>query len=93
MLGKENKEKIDLIKQNQDKFVIFALNPTIKLLFENDITPDFIVAVESANILKQFEGLDCQNSYFINEAFVHRKLNSIKRKKRILIKLHPITSI
>ncbi|MBQ7286616.1 MAG: motility associated factor glycosyltransferase family protein [Candidatus Gastranaerophilales bacterium] len=79
--GPSLKENIELIKQNKDKFVIFALNPTIKMLYENDITPDFIVAIESANILKQFEGANCENSYFINEAFTHVYLNKIKRRK------------
>ena len=79
--GPSLKENIEIIKQNQDKFVIFALNPTLKILKEEGITPDFIVVIESKNIISQFDGIETEKSYFICEAFIHYKLADLKKRK------------
>ena len=79
--GPSLKENIEIIKQNQDKFVIFALNPTLKTLKEAGIVPDFIVAIESKNIISQFDGIETEKSYFICEAFVNYQLTKLKKRK------------
>ena len=67
--GPSLKDNIELISKNQDKFVIFALNPTLVLLQKYSIKPDFIVYIENINSTKQFPENFCQDSYFIKEAF------------------------
>lgn len=79
--GPSLKENIEIIKNNQDKFVIFALNPTLEMLQKNNIKPDFIVAVENSSIIKQFEGFDCSNCYFITDSFVDSDVLDLKKKK------------
>ena len=66
--------------QNSYKFVIFALNPTLKMLKANNITPDFIVAIENSNIINQFEGVDTSNSYFITDSFVNFRVMNLKKR-------------
>ena len=67
--GPSLKDDIELISKNQDKFVIFALNPTLALLQKYLITPDFIVYIENVNSIKQFPKDFSKNSYLIKEAF------------------------
>ena len=78
--GPSLKENIQTIKQNQDKFVIFALNPTLKILKKEGIKPDFIVAIESKNIISQFENVDTKDSYLITEAFANYKILKLEKK-------------
>ena len=79
--GPSLKENIELIKENQDKFVIFALNPTLNLLAQHDIKPDFIVAVENTNISKQFENINLEKCYLIQEAFTNNYVTRLKTRK------------
>ena len=51
-------ENIQYIKDNRNKFVIFAVNKVIKTLIENGITPDFTVCVDAKNVEKTLQGLD-----------------------------------
>ena len=67
--GPSLNDDIELIKENQDKFVIFALNPTLKLLNKHKIKPNFIVAIENTDIVEQFCELKLDRSYLIMEAF------------------------
>ena len=79
--GPSLREKIELIKKNQDKFVIFALSASLKLLTKHDIKPDFIVAIDSSDITKQFESFDTSKCYLISEAFTHSKIAANNFKK------------
>ena len=40
-------DNIQLIKENREKFVIFAVNKSLKTLIENGITPDFVVCIDA----------------------------------------------
>ena len=40
-------ENIEKIKQNRNKFVIFAVNKTIEHLIKNELTPDFVVFADT----------------------------------------------
>ncbi|MBR5305157.1 MAG: motility associated factor glycosyltransferase family protein [Candidatus Gastranaerophilales bacterium] len=77
--GPSLKENIEIIKQNQDKFVIFALNPTLKILQKEGIEPDFIVAIENKNIISQFENVNINNSYLIVEPFTNHRILKLKK--------------
>ncbi|MBQ9149982.1 motility associated factor glycosyltransferase family protein [bacterium] len=79
--GPSLKENIETIKNNQDKFVIFALNPTLKLLSSNGIKPDFIVNIENSNTIEQFSTTDVKNHYCIFEAFSAFAVSRLKTRK------------
>jgi len=51
-------ENIGFIRSNRQKFVIFAVNKALKILLDNDITPDFVVCADARFVNKTFEGLD-----------------------------------
>ncbi len=65
--GPSLKDNIESIKNNRNKFVIFAVNKALKILEENDIIPDFAVFAD-ARYVKQ--------TYNISEEFTS-KLNII----------------
>ncbi len=65
--GPSLKDNIEAIKQNQNKFVIFAVNKALKTLEENNIIPDFAVFAD-ARYVKQ--------TYNLSEEFTS-KLNII----------------
>ncbi|MBQ8847499.1 MAG: motility associated factor glycosyltransferase family protein [Candidatus Gastranaerophilales bacterium] len=79
--GPSLKENIDIIKENQDKFVIFAVNPTVKLLAQNNIKPDFIVDIEPHNTTAQFSLIDPKDYYFILEGFCCNLVSNFETKK------------
>ena len=43
-------DNLEKIKANRDKLVIFAVNKSVKYLFDNDITPDFVVCMDAKNM-------------------------------------------
>lgn len=53
-------ENIDFIKNNRQKFVIFAVNKALKTLLNNGITPDFVVGMDARFVNKTFLGLEEQ---------------------------------
>lgn len=50
-------ENIGFIRNNREKFVIFAVNKALKILLDNDIIPDFVVCADAAFVHKTFSGL------------------------------------
>lgn len=52
--GPSLKDNIEAIKNNQNKFVIFAVNKALKTLEENDIVPDFAVFADAKNIKRTY---------------------------------------
>lgn len=79
--GPSLKKNIETIKNNQNKFVIFALNPTLKLLKENDISPDFIVNIENTDTSAQFSTIDISKHYCIFEAFCSYTVSKMQTRK------------
>ena len=55
-------ENIDFIKNNREKFVIFAVNKALKTLINNGITPDFLVCMDARFVNKTLYGLEEQLS-------------------------------
>lgn len=56
--GPSLNENIEKIKQNRDKFVIFAVNKVLKVLQENEIIPDFAVCLDASNVNNTLLGLE-----------------------------------
>lgn len=51
-------ENIGFIRNNREKFVIFAVNKALKTLLDNNIIPDFAVCADALFVGKTLEGLD-----------------------------------
>lgn len=51
-------ENIGFIRNNREKFVIFAVNKVLKILLDNGITPDFAVCADARFVTKSFAGLE-----------------------------------
>ena len=51
-------DNIENIQTNRNKFVIFAVNKTVKYLLQNGITPDYIVALDAKNMSRTLGGLE-----------------------------------
>lgn len=45
--GPSLKSNIDTIKQNRDKYIIFAVNRSLDYLIQNDVIPDFLVVADA----------------------------------------------
>ena len=56
--GPSLRENIQNIKENRDKFVIFAVNKVAKYLIENGISPDFIICLDAKNMDRTLGGLE-----------------------------------
>ncbi len=56
--GPSLNEDIEKIKANRDKFVIFAVNKVLKTLYDNGITPDFLVCLDAYFVEKTLVGLE-----------------------------------
>lgn len=82
--GPSLEENIETIKQNRDKFILFAVGPSLKLLDKNGITPDFLCVVEAIDTRGQIEEIDTSNINLIFEPFSNTYLWDIKVKNRFL---------
>lgn len=51
-------DNIQFIKDNREKFVIFAANKVLRTLINNNITPDFVVCVDARYISMSLDGLE-----------------------------------
>ena len=56
--GPSLNDVIDKIKNNRDKFVIFAVNKVLNILAANGIYPDFAVCLDAAAVKQTLQGLD-----------------------------------
>lgn len=65
--GPSLKDNLENIKNNRDKFVIFAVNKTLETLEKNNIIPDFAVFADAKSVKK---------NYHLSEEFTS-KLNII----------------
>ena len=74
-------ENIEIIKNNQDKFIIFAVGAALKLLASNNIKPDFVVNIETFSTLAQFQNTDTKNCYMILEAYSTPHVMVLESKK------------
>ena len=51
-------ENIRFIKNNREKFVIFAVNKALRTLLNNGITPDFVVCMDARFVNKTLYGME-----------------------------------
>jgi hypothetical protein len=52
--GPSLNDNLKLINENQNRFIIIALDATLNILVENGITPDFIVTMERVGVYENF---------------------------------------
>lgn len=58
--GPSLNDNISKIQANRNKFVIFAVNKSVKYLLQNGIIPDFVVCLDAKNMVKTLGGLSGQ---------------------------------
>lgn len=64
--GPSLNDNISAIKENRDKYVIFAVNKSISYLLQNDIIPDFVVCLDANNMKKTLNCLSEEQAKKIN---------------------------
>lgn len=77
-------ENIETIKKNREKFVLFAVGPSLKLLNKNGIEPDFLCIAEAMDTSAQIEGICLENINLIFEPFSNPYLWDLKTKNKFL---------
>lgn len=77
-------ENIETIKKNREKFVLFAVGPSLKLLNKNGIEPDFLCIAEAMDTSAQIEGICLENINLIFEPFSNSYLWDLKTKNKFL---------
>lgn len=80
--GPSLKENIEIIKKNKDKFIIFAVNVTLKLLAQYEIEPDFVVAIEPYSSNEHFSKTNTEKTYAILETFTATSVYNQNFKKK-----------
>lgn len=71
---------IETIKKYRKNIVLFVVGTALKTIVKNEITPDFVVIIESFNSSKQLEGLDTEKVNFITEPISHPALRKFNYK-------------
>lgn len=71
---------IETIKKYRKNIVLFVVGTALKTIVKNEITPDFVVIIESFNSSKQLEGLDTEKVNFITEPISHPALRNFNYK-------------
>lgn len=73
-------KNIETIKKYRKNFVLFVVGTALKTIVKNNITPDFVLIIETHNSSKQLEGIDTKNFNFISEPYSHPKLREFEYK-------------
>jgi len=71
---------IETIKKYRKNIVLFVVGTALKTIVKNEITPDFVVIIESFNSSNQLEGLDTEKVNFITEPTSHPALRKFNYK-------------
>lgn len=81
--GPSLKDNIEKIKENRDKFIIFAVHKTLKTLKNNGITPDFCVIIDAKWVKETIIDDDeyLKNINFVIDIKSDYALNSMPSKK------------
>lgn len=82
--GPSLNENISKIQENRNKFVIFAVNKSVKYLLNNGITPDFVVCLDAGNMEKtigdvglQLTRSNCIMDIRTDSSLMHRSFNKV----------------
>ena len=71
-------KNIEIIKKYRENVIIFCVGQATGSLMKNGITPDFIVSVELANTIQQFEKYDISDIDLIVEPITHREVHNAR---------------
>ena len=77
---------IETIKNNRNKFIIFAVNRSAQVLYENGIKPDFVVFSDVVSIKKTINTIldELKETNIIADlranSYIYKKFNNIKNK-------------
>ena len=82
--GPSLKENIDIIKKYRNNFILFAVGPSMKLLKENNIEPDFLCVVEALDTSAQLDEMDLEKVNLIFEPYSSSYLWDKKVKNKFL---------
>ena len=77
-------ENIELLKDAQNKAVIFSVGPALKTLVENNIKPDFLCIIEVMNCSKQVAGLDLSDINLILEPYTNKNIQALETKNKFV---------
>lgn len=75
---------IELIKKNQNKFVIFCVGTALRALTNSGITPDFTVIIEPYSTSGQIENLNLENTTLIMEPYTSPDIWNLQAKNKVL---------
>ncbi len=82
--GPSLNSQLDIIRENQNKFIIFAVDSVFKTLLLNNIIPDFVVSVDPQFLnFKNFEYVNNYTSILVTEP-TSFYLNSLTYKGRVI---------
>lgn len=82
--GPSLNKNIEILKENQDKAVIFCVGTAYKALITNGIKPDFLNAIEMYDCTTQFNEFNLEDVNFISEGYSNANFHELKYKKKFL---------
>ena len=75
-------KNIDILKEYQDKAVMFCVGTALKTANRHGIKPDFLTIVEHNNCTGQVSGVDTSDMNMILMPFTHEKFHKIPTKRK-----------
>lgn len=75
-------KNINVLKDYQNKAVIFCVGTALKTAVKHSIKPDFLTIVEHNDCTSQVEGIDTSDMNMILMPFTHEKFHKIKTKRK-----------
>jgi|GEM_PF-846511 len=75
-------ENIDILKEYQDKAVIFCVGTALKTAVKHGIKPNFLTVVETHDCSSQAAGVDTSGMNMILMPFTHSKFHELKTKRK-----------
>lgn len=82
--GPSLSKNINILKENQNKAVIFCVGTAYKTLVKNGIKPDFLNAIEMYDCTTQFSDYNLEEINFISESYTNAKFHELKYKRKFL---------
>ena len=79
-LGKQ----IEILKEMQNKAIIFCVGTAYKTLVKHGIKPDFLNVIEMLDCSVQLEGCDLSEINFISEAYTNKRFYDFKFKRKLI---------
>ena len=72
---------IETIKNNRDKFIIFAVGTALRSMLSNGIVPDFLTIIELFDCSKQIKDIDLSQVNYIIEPYSNPVLHQVNAKR------------